>query len=172
MTKWIALLLFASTCWAQAPAAAPAKPAEPKAFYQLTFVVREMQDDRVVNARSYYATSGTGFRDPSFIRAGEKVPYVSSGEGPTTQWQQIDVGVIIDYDSFEIVGEKLSLRVSASIDSLASQAEKNVRQPIIRTNRWKSTVLVPLRQPTVIFSSDDPFSTQKMQLQLTVTPLR
>ena len=170
MTKWIALLLFASICWAQAPAAAPVKPAETKTFYQLTFVVREMQGERVVNTRSYYLTAEA--QGTCMLRAGEKVPYNTGGGGTLTQYQQVDVGVGIDCGHFEVIGDKLSLRVSATVDSVAAGEQKNTEHPIIRSNRWDATVLVPLRQPTVIFSSDDPFSTQKMQLQLTVTPLR
>jgi hypothetical protein len=43
---------------------------------------------------------------------------------------------------------------------------------LLRQNRWRSDVLVPLRKPTVIFSSDDPTSTHKMQVELTATPIR
>ena len=84
----------------------------------------------------------------------------------------VEVGVGIDCSSVELIGDRLSLRVAASVDSIASTEEKNVRQPVIRNNRWDAVVIVPLKRPTIIFSSDDPFSSQKMQLQLTVTPLR
>jgi hypothetical protein len=43
--------------------------------------------------------------------------------------------------------------------------------PTIRQNRWVSTVAVPLKKPTVIFSSDDLTSKRQMQLELTATPI-
>lgn len=172
MLKWtIALVIAASayTANAQAVGAETVKAAETKAAYQLTFVVKEMDGDRIVHSRTY--STGAITHGQSAIRAGEKVPYVSSGEGSSTVWQQIDVGVAIDCRELELIGDRLSVRVAATVDSIAPGEDKNSRQPIIRNNRWDASVIVPLKQPTVIFSSDDPFSTQKVQLQVTVTPL-
>jgi hypothetical protein len=43
--------------------------------------------------------------------------------------------------------------------------------PSIRSNSWSSVVIVPLKTPTLIFSSDDPASKRQMQLELTATPI-
>ena len=43
--------------------------------------------------------------------------------------------------------------------------------PMIRQNRWTSNVVVPLKKPTVIFSSDDLTTKHQMQLELTATPI-
>lgn len=174
MLKWTIVFIFAAfayTANAQTAAAGTPKAAEPKTFYQLTFVVKEVDGDRVINTRTYYTSASTHSGPPSSIRAGEKVPF-ASGEGNTTMWQQIDVGVAIDCRELEVIGDRLSLRVIATVDSVATREEKNTHQPVIRNNRWEAPVIVPLKQPTVIFSSDDPFSTQKIQLQLTVNPWR
>jgi hypothetical protein len=173
MLKWtIAFILAASPHLTKAQTAAPAettKAAESKAFYEMLFVVREVKDEKVVNTRTYSTIASTYGRGSS-LRAGEKVPY-ASGEGATTNWQMIDVGVGIDCGNLELVGDRLSLRVAATVDSIAPTEDKNARRPVIRNNRWDGLVIVPLKHPTIIFSSDDPFSSQKMQLQLTVTPL-
>lgn len=173
MLKWtIALLAVASALpvTAQTSSADTTKAAETKTFYQLTFVVKEVDGDRVVNSRTYY-TSASTHGLPSSVRAGEKVPF-ASGEGTATIWQQIDVGVAIDCRDLEVSGDRLSLRVIASVDSVAAREQNNAHQPVIRNNRWEAMVSIPLKQPTVIFSSDDPFSTQKIQLQMTATPVR
>ena len=143
----------------------------PKSFYQLNFAVREVDGDRVINTRSYSTIASTQINWAESIRAGEKVPFMSSS-GNVTQWQQIDVGVGIDCKDLEQVGERLSLRIIANVDGVAQAVDKDAQHPIIRSNRWDSTVLVSLKQPTIIFSSDDPASTRKMQLQITVTPVR
>jgi len=41
----------------------------------------------------------------------------------------------------------------------------------VRQNKWGSIVLVALRKPTVIFSSDDLTSKHQVQLELTATPI-
>lgn len=175
MLKWtIAFILAASPQLANAQTAPveTTKAAESKTFYEMLFVVREVKDEKVVNTRTYsiIASTNTSARNSS-LRAGERVPYASD-EGATTNWQQVEVGVGIDCGNLELVGDRLSLRIAATVDSIAPTDDKNARRPVIRNNRWDSLVIVPLKRPTIIFSSDDPFSSQKMQLQLTVTPLR
>ena len=168
MLKWTVAVLFAIYaavgCAAQTATAENAmKPQQ--TYYQLSFVVRELDGDRVVTTRAY--TTSTGSHGLAQIRAGEKVPFESGSNIPnTTQWQQIDVGVGIDCHDLEMAGDHLSLRVTANVDSVATTEQKNAHQPVIRSNRWDAWVLVPLNKPTVIFSSDDPFSTHRVELQL------
>jgi hypothetical protein len=140
----------------------------PKKYYELTFVVRELEAERVINSRSYSIVVRDGTVKDS-IRAGERVPFASA-TGPTTAWQQIEVGVNIDCFDLEQVGDDLSLRVVAEISSVP-EGPSTTPAPIVRSNRWDSFVLVPIKHPTILFSSDDPASKRKMQLQLTVAPL-
>jgi hypothetical protein len=167
MCKWtVAVLLTiyaAAGCVAQTAASESAIKAQ-RMYFQLSFVVRELDGERVVTTRAYTANAGSG--GVAQIRAGEKVPFESSSIPNTTQWQQIDVGVGIDCHEIEMVGDHLSLRVTANVDSIATTEQKNAHQPVIRSNRWDASVLVPLNKPTVIFSSDDPFSTHRVELQL------
>ena len=174
MFKWTVAVLFAIYggvgCAAQTAAAENAtKPQQ--TYYQLSFVVKELDGARLVTTRAYTASAGA--RGLVQIRAGEKVPFESgSGIPNTTQWQQIDVGVGIDCHEIEMMGDQLSLRVTANVDSVATTEQKNAHQPVIRSNRWDARVLVPLNNPTVIFSSDDPFSTHRVELQLKATLAR
>lgn len=147
---------------------ASAGNAVPKKYYELMFVVRELEADRVMNSRSYSTIARDGVKNS--IRAGEKVPFAST-TGGSTQWQMIDVGVNIDCMDLQQVGDNLGLRVAADISSVP-EGQSSSQTPIIRTNRWDSIVLVPMKRPTVLFSSDDPASKRKMQLQLTVEPIR
>ena len=144
----------------------------PKKFYRLDFLVRELENERAINSRSYAMIVRSNTERGS-MRAGEQVPYASSS-GASTQWQQIDVGVSIDCRKLEELGERVALDLRAEISSVVENHDNGVSaaRPIIRSNRWESTVLLPLKQPTVLFSSDDPASKHTMQLQLTVTPLR
>jgi hypothetical protein len=171
--------LLSVACLAQSEGSAPdKKPVSPqtenasKVFYQLNFVVQELENGRVINSRSYSMIMRD--TDQSSIRAGEKVPF-SSTSGASTQWQQIDVGVNIDCRKLEARGNGVSLNIKAEISSVTDSHGENsppASLPIVRQNQWESNVVLPVRQPTVLFSSDDPASKRKMQLQLTVTPIR
>jgi len=152
------------------PSALPAATAV-KQFYRLNFVVQEVESDRVINSRSYSVImSDSG---PGFIRAGEKVPF-SSTSGANTQWQQIDVGVNIDCRKLEITPGGVALDIKAEISSVMESHGANsppASLPIIRNNQWESRVILPVKQSSVLFSSDDPASKRTMQLKLTVTPI-
>ena len=143
-----------------------------KTFYQLAFVVQELENERVINSRSYSMIVRDMER--SSIRAGEKVPF-SATSGPSTQWQQIDVGVNIDCRKLEVTGDRVSLDIKAEISSVMETNKGDgppPSLPIIRNNQWESNVVLPLKQPSVLFSSDDPASKRTMRVQLTVTPIR
>jgi hypothetical protein len=155
------------------PPSAPVAERGPKNFYQLSFVARELENERVVNSRLYSIILSSG-NERGSIRAGQRVPF-STASGEKTEWQQIDVGVSIDCGKLEELGDKVALHVLAEISNLAETHGDNTPPPalpIIRQNRWESTVVLPLKQPTVLYSSDDPASKRKMQLQLTVAPIR
>jgi hypothetical protein len=174
----IALALAGLTsipCLAQADEknAPPAQPAAntQKQFYRLAFVVQELENGRLVNSRSYSTVMSE--MKSSSIRAGAKVPF-SSTSGANTQWQQIDVGVSIDCHRLQVTSNIVFLDIKAEISSIMDNHAENSPPPslpIIRQNQWESNVVLPLKQPTVIFSSDDPASKRTMQLKLTVTPI-
>lgn len=173
--------LTSLTCWSQSgestpnnrPASVQRAESGSKDFYQLSFVVRELENDRVVNSRSYSMILSSGGERGS-IRAGEKVPFASVS-GERTEWQQIDVGVDIDCAGLEELGERIALKIKAVISSVMENhgdGSPPPSLPIIRNNQWESTVVLALKQPTILYSSDDPASKRKMQLQLNVMPIR
>jgi hypothetical protein len=175
---FFALALAGATCFAQNPEA----PKEPPKFYKLEFVVKELDAGKVVNARSYSMTASTGTQR-SVTHTGSKVPVPTSpptapespGSHPYAvsipQYTIINVGVNIDCSSLMEVKSKLSLAIKADISSIAQESTTNPSQPIIRQNVWESTVVVPIKKPSVIFSSDDTATKRQMQLELTATPI-
>jgi hypothetical protein len=46
------------------------------------------------------------------------------------------------------------------------------RLPMIYQTKWTSRVDVPIRQATVLFSSEDPSSKHQLQLEVTATPVQ
>jgi hypothetical protein len=120
-------------------------------YYHLVFVVKEMEDGKVINSREYGMSIATvenstnnSYNNRS-IRTGTKVP-VESEQGKATY---IDVGVSIDCRSVMEVGGRLAMDVSADISSIGSPKMEGARgargMPMILANRWNSQVLVSLR---------------------------
>lgn len=180
--------LLSLACFAQSDTNASAKkPATPetsqipaKQFYHLNFVVQELANDRVVNSRSYSMTMDDGGQ--SSIRAGENIPFSAAASTTKEQWQsqswqQIHVGVNIDCRRLDVTRNGVALQVKAEITSVMEGHEADTPRapasaPVIRQNQWESYVTLPIKQPTILFSSDDPASKRTMQLKLTVTPVR
>ena len=147
---------------------------EPTKFYKLDFVVKEVEGTKVVNSRSYFMTvpveaPGQGSQNGS-IRTGSRLPTPTNATNPGAGFNYIDVGVSIDCKMLREVQSDISVFITADISS--HSIEPNRPAPVIRQNRWSSMVLVPVKKPTVVYSSDDTTSKRQMQLELTATPVR
>ena len=150
------LALITGACLAE-DTAAPAK------FYKLDFVVKEVEGTKVLNTRSYSFLTSTPITSGCQIRTGNKVPVAGGG--------YLDVGVSIDCYEVKETQLGLSIGVAADISSIPAESQVPVSGQVIRQNKWRSVVVVPLKKPTVIFSSDDLTSKHQMQLELTATPI-
>ncbi len=140
----------------------PPKPPESPKFYKIEFVVKEVEGSKILNARSYAMTLLADGKDSASTRTGTRIQFQSS-------W--FEVGVNVDCrNAREVQRGELALYVTADISSLGDPSGPN-GQPPVRQNRWSSSVVVPIRKPTVIFSSDDLVSKRQMQLELTATPI-
>jgi len=165
--NWSALILvfvLAGACLAQE--AAPSK------FYKLEFVVKEVEGTKVQNARSYSVTVSVD--KGCSIRTGGTVPTPTAAMGSLPQFSYHDVGVNVDCHHVREAANGLSLDVNADITSVLQEPTTPPTippPPVIRHNQWSSTVIVPLKKPTVIFSSDDLTTKHQMQLELTATPI-
>lgn len=144
-----------------------AEDAAPSKFYKLDFVVKEVDGAKILNTRRYSAIASSQDQGHACsIRAGGKAPYYNGKE-----YNYLDVGVNIDCLHLKEASNGLSLSVQADVSSLVPESTTNADHPFVRQNKWGSTVLVPLRKPTIIFSSDDLTTKHQMQLELTATPI-
>jgi hypothetical protein len=156
---FLSSMIMAGTCLAQSG------HEEPK-YYHLDFVVKELESGKVSNVRSYSMTISTGDTGGFNIRTGNKLP-IPTGSSFT----YIDIGVNIDCRAAKEVQDQLALNVSAEITS-ASVEPPSSSQPLIRQTKWSSNVIVSIRKPTTIFSSDDPSTKRQTQLELTAIPIK
>jgi hypothetical protein len=158
----LTLVIGAGSCLAQTETP---KQSESSKAYQLDFVLKELEDGKVVNSRNYSlmitAVSGGGS-----IRSGDKVPVVTKS-GAQAEFTYIDVGVNIDCAALQETQGKLTLNVKADISS----AQPESTRPIVRSTRWSSNVVLPLKKSTVLFYSDDTSSRRRLQLELTAAPI-
>jgi hypothetical protein len=152
----------------------------PKHYYRLNYVLRETEDGRTLNQRTFVVTINpevtnaqgevVSAGDPRWwsVRAGTRVPYsTSSAEG--AKYSYADVGVNLDSRGFEF-GEALQLEVSSEISSLGTESQPSSGLPVIRQLKVRSAVLAPFGKPTMVFTADDPASKHRFELE--VTPVR
>jgi 3-deoxy-D-manno-octulosonic acid (KDO) 8-phosphate synthase len=105
------------------------------------------------------------------IRAGSKVPY-SNADG--SQYSYLDLGVSIDCYHVTEMHDTMSLVIKADVSSIVQEPAPSsavMRQPVVRQNQWQAGVVVPIKKPTVVFSSDDLTTKRQMQVELTATPI-
>jgi hypothetical protein len=157
------VIIGAGTCLAQTETP---KPSEGVKAYQLDFVLKELEDGKVINSRNY-SIMMTAVGGGGSIRSGDKVP-VATKTGAQAETTYLDVGVDIDCASLQETQGKLAINVKADISAAQSDTS---RVPLIRHIRWSSNVVLPLRKATVLFASDDNSSRRRTQLELTAVPL-
>jgi hypothetical protein len=159
--------LLAAACFAQNEAKPPA-PEEK--FFHLDFALKEVDGGKTVNARSYTMTVSTEkSAPPALTRNSSRVPVQVQTNPPG--FNSFEVGTNLDCRNVKEISNGLTFILDASITSLASETGTPA-QPIIRTVRWSSPVVVPLRKPTVVFTSDDPSSKRQFQLEVIATPIK
>ena len=164
----MAMVLAAAGVRAQ-DTAKEAAPASPEHYYRLNFTVEEVNDaGKVENTRSYIATVATGHGGGQQIRTGSKIPIATgTSGGQATQFQYVDVGVNFDVRQVKEMGDRLTFTLTADVSSVAQDQHSPLGEPVIRQNKWDSSVLIPVGKPTVVFSADDLDSKGKMQVELT-----
>ena len=140
------------------------KPREPS-FYKVDFVIKEVEGGKAVNSRAY--SSIVSQNDRGSIRTGNKVP-MPTGSG--NSYQYYDVGITIDCSLTKELADRVVLNLNIDISSNATTEAP--MPPVLRQNKWTSTVVVPLRKAITVFSSDDPTSKRQMQVELTATPVK
>jgi hypothetical protein len=150
-------------------------PKPPDHYYKLNLTVEQTDDaGHVTNTRSYVATIMTG-NEQQQIRTGSKVPVETGTASGNTQFQYIDVGVMVDIRSVKDIGDKLGFNLVTEVSSVAPGATATSGmnpapgEPIIRSDKWNANVVIPVGKPTVVFSADNLEDKGKMQVEVTAT---
>jgi len=163
------VFLCASTLTAQdKPAAAPAAAAAPKHYYRLNYVLKESDEGKVINQRSY-AISTTASDEWTRMRAGTRIPVTTGNVMKGAEVTYIDVGVNID-NRLREAGAMLSLELTTDITSAAPETGGAGTAPTLRQVRATTQNLITPGKPAVVFAADDPASRHHFELEVTATP--
>ncbi len=166
----VCLMTFAAVGQQPAPPEAAKeapKSVDPTHFYRLEFVVKELDQGKLLNQRSYTmgiaASGATERRDWWSLRAGTKV---------AARNQYVDVGFNVDVRGDEVGNGTLQLRIKADLSSIPPDVPSGDAMPPIRQMRIEEAVLIPLNHPTAVFAGEDPASRHQFQLEVTAVPQR
>src|SRR5689334_2114594 len=108
--------------------------------YRLDFVVKELEDNKVMNTRSYsMIMQSSEDRGRSFgeVKTGSRVPIVTTTKEGASTTQYMDVGISINAQLYALDNSILLLSCSTEVSSLAdAQTGSN---PIVRQMRTNTT---------------------------------
>lgn len=151
----------------------PQKPAEmrPLGANKLEFTLRELQDGKVINTRTYMMVMDDNYHF-SEVKIGSRVP-VKSGPGP---FNYIDVGTNIHCN--HVVGQPpwVSLDCTVEVSSFSLPDQKlsagSDAAPVLNQMRSSIPAVVQEGKPTVIGIIDDPSSTKRYEIAVTATKVK
>ncbi len=144
-----------------------------KAPYRLNFVIKELDDGKVVNTRVYSmildSSAQGGPQTSGEIKAGSRVPL--NGEKGVTY---MDIGVNLWARLTVKQSGTLILANNTEVSSLAApdMARSDGPGPLVRSMRANTTCEVPIGKPVVLNEFDDPISKHRFQLEVTVNKMK
>jgi hypothetical protein len=140
-------------------------------YFRLQVSVHELDGTRVINHRDYSVIAAAEAEArPVSIRSGDRIPTTLTTKG-AADTEYLDLGVDVDVQNIEMHGDRLALRIDGHLNSLADPSNTNSTSPVIRRNSWGSRVLIPIGKPEIIFSSDDPSTTHRFQVEITAVEI-
>jgi hypothetical protein len=143
------------------------KQAKPLSTYRLEFSLREVEDSKRLNARSY-----TMLVDEDVwgrIRVASRVPVATGKE----QFQYVDVGVNIDCRIRERESHLL-LEATIEISSFVSPEQPAAvpSSPVMRTVRSQISAAIPPGKPTLISTADDTATKHRYEVEVTAAKVK
>lgn len=135
--------------------------------YKVDFQIRE---DSAAKPRRYTIMTDTGGQGR--FRVGTKVAYATalSPTGVPTSYSYMDIGISINVRVRPGSPGKVALNADVEITSVQSQ-EKMGPNPSVSNVRTDINAQVTPKKPTLMASIEDPSTSKKFDVEVTVTPI-
>jgi hypothetical protein len=146
--------------------------------YRLDYIIKEMDDSKVVNTRTYSLVMQSAEergRSIGEVKTGSRVPIsTQTGKDGGSSIQYLDVGINIQAQLYLLENSSLLLTGNVEISTLASGTEAIGAggAPIIRQVRSNTTSEVTAGKANQIAALDDPISKHRFVIEVTPTKLR
>ena len=149
-------------------------PKDPGPLYKVEINFRDANDAGSMTDRRY--TMLVSDSRKAVFKVGNKSPVASGSITPattgsvvSTQFTYLDIGVNIEC-FLQAVGSRIAVHGSLDMSNIASESlVAGVRNPTIRQTRLDLDTTVELGKPTEVASIDDPLTSRKLQVEVTVT---
>lgn len=178
----VAVMIFVSAVALSAQDNKPSKAPNPEfswaqAPYRLDFVIKELNEGKVINSREYsMVVEASDHRGPGkgVVKSGDRVPVATGMKDGATQIQYIDLGANIDAQLFTIE-TGLILNSSIEISAIAtneSASSQSLPDPTIRQIRAEIQAEVFPGKANQIALLDDTTSKHRFVIEVTPTKLK
>jgi type II secretory pathway component GspD/PulD (secretin) len=138
-----------------------------EAVFQVRFVVRELDEGKRANTRSYMLLVKNN--QTAKLRVGNRVPY-RVGEN---SYQYQDVGINIDC---HVAEQENSLLLHIKVESMSVTAHEALggesRNPVFGQLAFEEDSEIPMGKPTLIGALDDVDSNRRYEVEVTATKVR
>ena len=172
------LLIFVAAQAQEAPKEATTttkteKTGEPKpqGAYKLEFVLRELQDGKVINSRNYMMIMEGGYRNAD-VKIGSRIPIKTEQQGVN----YIDLGTNVSCHHLEEHPPFVMLECSFEVSSFSLPEERASAganaPPVLSQMRASVPAWVQEGKQTTITSIDDPSSTKRYEIAVTATKIK
>lgn len=135
--------------------------------YKVDFQIRE---DGAAKPRRY--TILTDSAGQGRFRVGTKVAYATalSPTGVPTSYSYMDIGVSINVRARPAAAGKVAMNADVEITSVQAQ-EKMAPNPSVSNVRTDINAQITPKKPTLVASIEDPSTSKKFDVEVTVTPI-
>jgi len=174
----IAMMLLFTTAAVAQDTAAGSKSAVPRGWgapYRLEYLIKEMDDGKVINTRTYLlmlqSAGDRGIRGE--LKTGTRVPIrMTVPKEGESEIQYLDVGINISAQLQVVEGSGLVLVGQVEISTLAGDLGGGGAPPLIRQVRSNTTSEVTPDKVNQIAVLDDPISKHRFEIDVTPTRIK
>ena len=151
----------------ETPTQQPAAQPKPLIAYNLQFVLRELQDGKVVNTRNYAAVMQENL-GPVDLKIGSRIPVKSEKE-----FTYMDIGTSIRCWDLKAQPPSVGLNCTVEISNFALPEQKLqtgiATAPVLNQIRSETHAVVEEGKQALISSIDDSNSTKRYEIAVTAT---